>query len=120
MTSPQPTEGFLYHADSSYPGDPLPGLLAQLDKAKRVYDDAKKAYDAANAAVKAETTGRFTKPDGAPYAEYRFEAGILSTPLTLTWQTRAVFEQAKFREQYPDLASEYTELKGSWVVRRAK
>ena len=98
----------------------MPSLLARLDAAKQIYDKAKAEYDAAVSAVKAETTGRLTKPDGTPFTEYRFESGNLSTPFLLAWRTKAVFASAKFREQYPDLAGEYTELKGSWVLGRAK
>jgi hypothetical protein len=120
MTSPQPPAAYLYNADRAVPGDPMPGLLARLDAAKQVYDAAKKEYDAAVSAVKAEATGRHTKPDGTPFDEYRFESALLSTPIALAWQTRSIFAQAKFREQYPDLATEFTELKGSWALRRAK
>jgi hypothetical protein len=120
MTSPQPPSSYLYNADTPMPGDPLPSLLARLDATKQVYDKAKADYDAAVSAVKAEATGRLTKPDGTLFTEYRFESGNLSTPFALAWRPKSVFASAKFREQYPDLAGEFTELKGSWVLGRAK
>lgn len=120
---PQAVNEFAYNAGVN--GGPnavgstaLDALLAQYDDVKDAADAAKAKLDAVTAAIKAELTGGYSRPDGTPYAAYHLASPALAKPLHLRWTVSGRLDTKDLRAAFPEIAERFTVQKGTWVLAR--
>lgn len=103
------------------PHDPeLEALLAQYDARQAEFDRAEEHLNEIKAKLKAKITTEHVQADGAPHAKYLITSPSLAHPIKLAWRTWKAFNTKRFREIYPQMAEEFTEVKGTWRMERSK
>lgn len=120
MTTPQPVNEYRYHENDAQADPRLNGLLAQFDAAKDQFDAAKKAFDAIKDELKAVLTSGVVMRDGAPYNRYVLDGPDLVKPVTLRWTVRDQLDGKGLRQQFPDIAEQFTSQRGSWTMERQR